>query len=180
MLPKIVFATNNPNKLKEVREQLEGTYDILSLKDINCREELPETTGTIEGNARQKAEYVLKHYETPCFADDTGLEVDALNGEPGVDSAYYAGSHRSADDNMNLVLEKLQNASSRKAHFKTVIALAQTTGTELFEGIAEGSITHEKSGSEGFGYDPIFLPLGHKLTFSEMTMEEKNRDKPSR
>jgi XTP/dITP diphosphohydrolase len=172
---EICFASNNLNKLKEIRPLLEPDFRLLSLSDIRCLEELPETQATIEGNAIQKAEYVLSKYDVACFADDSGLEVYALNNEPGVDSAHYAGSQRSSDDNINLLLKNLQQISDRRARFKTVIALAGFASSTLtFEGLVEGEILTEKRGSKGFGYDPVFQPLGHSKTFAEMDLAEKN------
>lgn len=175
MIPTLVFATSNPNKLKEVKAMLQGQFELKSLKDIGCTEEIPETAPTIEGNAIQKATYVREHYQLDCFAEDTGLEIDALDGEPGVYTARYAGPARDADANMDLVLEKLASLENRSAQFKTVIALIQNGQTHTFEGIVRGTIAHQKSGETGFGYDPIFIPEGYQRTFSEMTAEEKNQ-----
>ena len=170
---KLVFATNNANKLSELRSLLPDGIDILSLDDINCTEELPETNPTLEENALQKAKYVFDNYGFNCFADDTGLEVDALDGEPGVYSARYAGEDCKAEDNMKKVLEKLEGKTNRTSKFRTVIALI-INGTEtLFEGECEGKITKTKSGEEGFGYDPIFTPKGYDITFAEMNKTEK-------
>ncbi|MBT1704244.1 RdgB/HAM1 family non-canonical purine NTP pyrophosphatase [Chryseosolibacter indicus] len=171
---KICFATNNQHKVTEVWQLLKPDFLILSLKDIQCFEELPETKDTLEANALQKAEYVLNNYKTPCFADDSGLEVYALNNEPGVYSARYAGLQRSSDDNMNLLLEKLKNVKDRRARFRSIIALIGLGETQLFEGIIEGEIMYERKGTGGFGYDPIFKPLHSTKTFAEMTLEEKN------
>ena len=174
-MKEIVFATNNENKLKEVQAALRSQIKVRSLKEIGCNEELPETEDTLEGNALQKAKYVAEKYNVDCFADDTGLEVDSLRGEPGVYSARYAGEQKSADDNMDKLLANLSHLEDRKANFRTVIALI-LDGKELtFEGKVKGEITKEKSGSGGFGYDPIFQPEGHSVTFSEMQMEEKNK-----
>ena len=172
---QLVFATNNLNKLKEVQSLVPPHIKLLSLADINCTEEIPETTGTIEGNAQQKAHYIKDNYGYDCFADDTGLEVDALNGEPGVDTAYYAGPQRNADDNMNKLLSALEAKTSRKAQFKTVIALHLNGKLETFTGICRGDITTEKHGNDGFGYDPIFKAEGYDRTFAEISMEEKNK-----
>ncbi|MDY2587788.1 non-canonical purine NTP diphosphatase [Winogradskyella aquimaris] len=172
---QIVFATNNQNKIKEVQALVPKHITLLSLKDIGCHEELPETTGTIAGNAQQKASYVKDHYGYDCFADDTGLEVDALNGAPGVDTAHYAGPQRSAEDNMNKLLAKLENVTSRKAQFKTVIALHLNGALKTFTGICKGEITTEKQGTQGFGYDPIFKAEGYDQTFAEIPLEEKNK-----
>lgn len=172
---QLVFATNNLNKLKEVQKLIPETITLLSLKDIGCNEDIPETQNTIEGNAIQKAEYVKTHYGYDCFADDTGLEVNALNGEPGVFSARYAGPQRDANDNMDKLLHHLENKNDRSAQFKTVIALHLNGKLETFTGICKGSITQTKSGSQGFGYDPIFKAEDYAQTFAEITLEEKNR-----
>ena len=172
---QIVFATNNKNKIKEVQSLVPEHIKLLSLEDIGCNEEIPETTGTIEGNAQQKANYVKDNYGYDCFADDTGLEVEALNGEPGVDTAYYAGPQRNADDNMNKLLSNLKNATSRSAQFKTVIALHLNGVLKTFTGICKGEITTEKQGDKGFGYDPIFKAKGFTKTFAEISLEEKNK-----
>ena len=170
---KLVFATNNPNKLSEIQSLVPKGIEILSLTDINCNEELPETNPTLRENALQKAKYVFDNYGFNCFADDTGLEVDALDGEPGVYSARYAGEDCKAEDNMKKVLEKLKAKTNRTAKFRTVIALI-INGTEtLFEGECKGEITKTKSGVEGFGYDPIFTPKGYDITFAEMNKTEK-------
>ncbi len=171
---QLVFATNNLNKLKEVQALIPSYVKLLSLKDIGCFEEVPETQTTIEGNAKQKAEYIKLHYGFDCFADDTGLEVEALNNEPGVYSARYAGAQRNADDNMNLLLKNLKEKTNRNAQFKTVIALHLNGELKTFTGICKGEITMEESGEKGFGYDPIFMPNGHKQTFSEMELTLKN------
>lgn len=171
---QLVFATNNNNKLQEVQAMLDH-IQLLTLKDINCIEDIPETAPTISGNAIQKAEYILNNYKHDNFADDTGLEIEALNGEPGVYSARYAGEEKSAEANMKLVLEKLTGQKNRKARFITVIALQLNGEQHLFEGICNGTITTEKSGEKGFGYDPIFKPEGYDKTFAEMTMEEKSK-----
>lgn len=171
---KLVFATNNKNKIKEIKHLLNNSLEILSLEDIKCFEDIPETSDTIEGNAIQKAQYVYENYGYNCFADDTGLEIEALNGEPGIYSARYAGEEKNPEMNMNKVLDKLKNVSNRNARFKTVIALIVDGKTTCFEGIVEGEITHTKSGSEGFGYDPIFMPKGYNKTYSEMSLDIKN------
>lgn len=171
---KIVFATNNPNKIFEIQSMLPQDIEIISLESIGCLEDIPETSDTIEGNAIQKANYVLEKYGYDCFADDTGLEVAALNGEPGVFSARYAGEKRNADDNMTKLLSELKNKSNRKAQFKTVICLNLNGSQHLFAGIASGEITLEKTGKGGFGYDPIFQPDGYKRTFAEISLVEKN------
>ncbi len=172
---QLVFATNNHNKLKEVQSLVPKHIKLLSLADILCTEDIPETQPTIEGNAVQKAEYVKANYGYDCFADDTGLEVEALNGEPGVYSARYAGQQRNAEDNMNKLLSELENKHLRKAQFKTVIALHLNGELETFTGICKGEITTKKQGDKGFGYDPIFKPNGYDQTFAEMDLELKNK-----
>jgi XTP/dITP diphosphohydrolase len=173
---RLCFASNNKHKLEEIKNVVGRKFEILSLADIKCNEELPETRNTLEGNSLQKAEYVLQHYNTPCFADDTGLEVEALHGAPGVYSARYAGNHRSNDDNIALLLQNLKNDTNRKAQFRTVITLIGIKAQPVFfEGIIRGEIITEKRGSSGFGYDPVFIPEGHSRTFAEMTLEEKNQ-----
>lgn len=171
---KIVFATHNKNKLKEVAELLPN-IELLSLTDIGCTEDIPETENTLEGNAIIKANYVTQKYGYPCFADDTGLLVDALNGEPGVYSARYAGEHGNAEKNMNLLLEKLKNENNRFAHFKTIICLNLNDDQYLFEGICEGEILTGKQGEKGFGYDPIFKPNNYSISFAEMSLNEKGK-----
>ncbi|WP_417881694.1 non-canonical purine NTP diphosphatase [Xanthomarina gelatinilytica] len=172
---QLVFATNNLNKLKEVQVLIPASIKLLSLKDIGCLEDIPETQNTIEGNAIQKAEYIKLHYGYNCFADDTGLEVPILHGEPGVYSARYAGPQRDADDNMNLLLEKLKDKTNRQAQFKTVIALHLDGELKTFTGICKGNITKEKHGEHGFGYDPIFKAERNTKTFAELSLEEKNQ-----
>lgn len=172
---KICFATNNANKLKEIREILGEGFQIVSLKDIGCEEELPETHETLEENSLEKAEYVYKRYQLPVFADDTGLEVNALNGAPGVYSARYAGAERSADANMNKLLAALSEEASREARFRTIITYLDDTGVYQFEGEVKGQITRELKGEGGFGYDPVFVPNGYTQTFGEMPSEEKNK-----
>lgn len=171
---KIVFATNNKNKIKEIQSMLPSSIEIISLESIGCHEDIPETAGTIEGNAVLKANYVTQKYGYDCFADDTGLEVDALHGEPSVFSARYAGEQKSADDNMDKLLLNLKNKANRNAQFKTVIALNLKGQQHLFTGVARGEITSEKTGSQGFGYDPIFMPEGFRETFAELSLETKN------
>ena len=173
-MKKLVFATNNEHKTQEIRQALEGQYEVLNLQDIGCTEDIPETADTFEGNAALKSQYVVAHFELDCFADDSGLEVEALNNEPGVYSARYSGS-RDSLENINLVLEKLKNQSNRKARFKTVISLVQDGVNHFFEGTVEGTIRTELSGSAGFGYDPVFQPEGYAITFAEMSMAEKNQ-----
>ena len=171
---KLVFATNNLHKLKEVQEMLSNSIELLSLKDIGCFEDIEETEITLEGNAKLKADYITKKYGFDCFADDTGLEVEAIDGKPGVYSARYAGAHGNAEKNMEKLLNELQNKSNRKAKFRTIIALNLTNKQHLFEGICEGEILNEKSGVKGFGYDPIFKPKNASSSFAEMNSEEKN------
>lgn len=170
---KLVFATNNKNKILEVQQMLPSTIEIISLESIGCFEEIPETAATIEENAIMKANYVTKKYGYDCFADDTGLEVEALNGEPGVFSARYAGEQRNSDDNMNKLLDALSNEPNKNAQFKTVIALNLNGKQHLFTGIARGEIALEKTGNQGFGYDPIFRPEGYEITFAQLSLEEK-------
>lgn len=172
---QLVFATNNDNKLKEVQALLPTYIKLLSLKDIGCFEDIPETQETIEGNANQKANYVKDHYGYDCFADDTGLEVEALNGAPGIYSARYAGEQRDANDNMNKLLNKLKSKPNKKAQFKTVIALQINNQLYTFTGICKGEIITTKKGNKGFGYDPIFQPKGYSQTFAELSLEEKNK-----
>lgn len=175
-MKRIVFATNNPNKLRELRELTAGQYDIVGLAEIGCHEDVPETSDTIRGNAIQKARYVADHYGVTCFADDTGLEVDALGGEPGVYSARYAGEAKDSKANMRKLLAALEGVADRKAHFTTWIALAHPgdAEVELFEGDVHGVITDAPSGDHGFGYDPIFRPDGYDRTFAELSADEKN------
>ena len=172
---KLVFATNNQNKTKEVQSLIPSHITLLSLKDIGCFEEVPETQLTIKGNAVQKAEYIKENYGFDCFADDTGLEVETLNGEPGVFSARYAGEQRDANDNMNKLLMELDGKPNRNARFKTVIALHLNNELHTFEGICKGEITSSKKGDSGFGYDPIFIPDGFTQTFAEMELSLKNK-----
>jgi XTP/dITP diphosphohydrolase len=172
---QLVFASNNKNKILEIQSMLPESIKILSLEDIGCIEDIPETADTIEGNAILKANYVTQKYGFDCFADDTGLEVDSLNGEPGVYSARYAGEQRNADDNMNQLLDSLLHKTNRKAQFKTVIALNLNGEQELFTGIVKGEITLEKTGNQGFGYDPIFQPEGFSETFAQLPLEMKNK-----
>ncbi len=172
---ELVFATNNINKLREVQALLPEHIKLLSLKDIACLEDIPENQDTIEGNAIEKAIYIKKNYGYNCFADDTGLEVEALNGEPGVFSARYAGTQKNADDNMALLLENLKDKTNRDAHFKTVIALYVNNKLSTFTGICKGEIITKKSGDKGFGYDPIFKPKNYDITFAEMDLNLKNK-----
>lgn len=169
----ICFATNNLGKLKEIQQFLGNDFALKSLADIGCTEDIPETGTTIEENSKLKAQYVSEKYGIDCFADDTGLEVASLNNEPGVYSARYAGTGV-AEDNMNLLLKNLAPHTSRTARFKTIVTLAVKGQYYSFEGLAEGNIIEQKRGSSGFGYDPIFVPVGYHLTFAELSMEEKN------
>ena len=171
---KIVFATNNPNKLEEIQMLMPKGIEIVSLEDIGCTEDIPETGNTLEANAFQKAHYLKEHYGFDCFADDTGLEVEALNGEPGVYSARYAGEQRNADDNMNKLLNELSDKTNRNAQFKTVIALNLKGKQHLFSEIASGEIIKNKIGTGGFGYDPIFKPTNYDETFAELSLAVKN------
>tara|TARA_B100000768_G_scaffold51244_1_gene49931 strand:- start:768 stop:1355 length:588 start_codon:yes stop_codon:yes gene_type:complete len=170
---KIVFATNNKNKLSEIRDLISDNIEILSLEDINCFDDLPENQLTLEGNALEKANYIFLKYGYNCFADDTGLEIDALNNEPGVFSARYAGPKCLAEDNINKVLSKLKVCSNRKAKFRTVIALIVDGEENLFSGECHGEIIRAQIGDDGFGYDPIFLPQDSELTFAQMDKFEK-------
>ena len=171
---KLVFASNNKNKIQEIQALVPNTIQIVSLEDIGCTEDIPETADTIEGNAILKANYVTEKYGYDCFADDTGLEVSALNGAPGVYSARYAGEQKDANDNMDKLLSELKDESNRKANFKTVIALNLNGKQNLFTGIINGKIIEEKIGTNGFGYDPIFVADGFDKTFAELSMEEKS------
>lgn len=177
---KIVFATNNKNKLAEIREMLEGSgIEIVSLADIGCHDDIPETSDTLEGNALQKARYIHEKYKMSCFADDTGLEVDALGGAPGVYSARYAGGEgHDSEANMAKLLANLEDKADRRARFRTVVALIldeEQGREELFEGIVTGEIIRERRGGEGFGYDPVFRPDGYDHTFAELGHEVKNK-----
>ncbi|MBF9253288.1 non-canonical purine NTP diphosphatase [Pontibacter sp. 172403-2] len=173
-MQQLCFATNNKHKLAEVSRMLEGRYKLLSLQDIGCHEELPEEQDTLEGNSRQKAAYVWHHYKVSCFADDTGLEVEALQGTPGVYSARYAGPQRSDADNINLLLQNLHNQENRKARFRTSITLLLDGQEHQFEGIVNGTIATTWQGNLGFGYDPVFTPEGYNQTFTEMSADAKN------
>lgn len=171
----LVFASNNANKIKEIQNLLPENITIASLESIGCYEEIPETADTIEGNAILKANYVTEKYGYDCFADDSGLEVDALNGAPGVYSARYAGEHKNSNDNMDKLLAALQGNENRKANFKTVIALNLNGQQHLFTGTINGHIIHDKTGTAGFGYDPIFQPEGFSRTFAQFSLEEKGK-----
>ncbi|WP_375241363.1 non-canonical purine NTP diphosphatase [Polaribacter sp.] len=172
---KLVFATNNLNKLKEVQEILSDSIEILSLKDINCFDEVDETELTLEGNAKLKANHITKKYGFNCFADDTGLEVESLDNKPGVFSARYAGEPANSENNMQKLLLELKDKKNRKAQFRTAVCLNLNNKQYIFEGICEGEILKEKQGEKGFGYDPIFKPLGFSESFAEMSSEEKNK-----
>ena len=177
---RIVFATNNEHKLDEIRHILGQGIEVLSLSDIGCHDDIPETAGTLEGNAMQKAQYIWQHYHLSCFADDTGLEVEALGGAPGVLSARYAGGEgHDSEANMAKLLKELGKNTNRNARFRTVVALLLKDGGELkqmlFEGIVNGTITHERRGTEGFGYDPIFQPEGYDSTFAQLGNDVKNK-----
>jgi XTP/dITP diphosphohydrolase len=172
---KLCFATNNTHKINEVKSLLQGKIALMSLKEIGCFEELAETSGTIRGNSGQKAEYVFNNYRVDCFADDSGLEVEALKGAPGVDSAIYAGLQRSHEDNIRLLLKNIGGMPNRKARFVTVITLYLDGKVQQFEGEVKGEILLEKRGTGGFGYDPIFKPDGFSTTLAEMSVEEKNK-----
>ena len=176
----LIMATNNEHKLREIRQILGDKYEVKGLKEIGCLEDIPETSDTLEGNALQKARYVYEHYGLNCFADDTGLEVEALGGAPGIYTARYGsmngyGDSHDSDANIACLLDRLQGATTRKARFRTVIALLQGGKEHLFEGIVEGEIATERRGQDGFGYDPIFAPVETGITFAEMGPTEKNR-----
>ncbi|MEQ9101282.1 MAG: RdgB/HAM1 family non-canonical purine NTP pyrophosphatase [Imperialibacter sp.] len=173
-MKEICIASNNAHKLKEIKEILGESYQLLSLSDIGCTDDIPETQPTIEGNSLQKAQYIWDHYKINCLADDTGLLVDSLDGEPGVISARYAGDHRSGEDNIALLLSKLDGNPQRNAHFKTVMTFIDAGSIYQFEGKVFGEITAQVTGAGGFGYDPVFLPEGKTLTFAEMGSKEKN------
>lgn len=172
---KLVFATNNNNKIKEIKALLPTHFELLSLEDIGCLEEISETENSLKGNAKLKADYITKNYGYNCFADDTGLEVESLNGEPGVYSARYSGKNASSESNIKKLLFNLKNTSNRKAYFTTVIALNLDGKQYLFEGICKGEILNNKQGVEGFGYDPIFQPKGYSKSFAEMNVDEKGK-----
>lgn len=174
MKKKLVVATNNAHKLEEIAAILGDEMELFSLKDINCHAEIPETADTLEGNARQKAMYIYENYGMDCFADDTGLEVDALNGAPGVFSARYAGDGHDSEANMQKLLKELKGKENRKAQFRTAICLIMEGKEYLFEGIVKGEIIEEKRGGAGFGYDPIFVPEGYEQTFAELGNDIKN------
>lgn len=173
-MEKLVFATNNAHKLSELRQIIGDRFELLSLGDIGCHDDIPETADTLEGNAMLKARWVKDRYGYDCFADDTGLEVDALGGQPGVYSARFAGPGHDSKANMNKLLSMLDGEENRDARFRTVIALIKDSETHLFEGIVDGEITKSPSGTDGFGYDPVFRPEGWEMTFAEATPDEKN------
>lgn len=171
----LCIASNNPHKIEEIKDIIDPTFNLVNLDQIGCKEELPETRSTIEGNSLQKAEYVFQHYHVACFADDSGLEVSALNGAPGVFSARYAGDHKNSDDNINLLLKNLGDKANRKARFRTVITLiGLDEEPAFFEGIVNGLIINSRRGTSGFGYDPIFVPEGYDRTYAEMSLQEKS------
>jgi XTP/dITP diphosphohydrolase len=172
---KLVFATNNQNKLKEVQEMFMNSIKILSLKDIKCFDEIEETETTLEGNAKLKADHITKNFGYNCFADDTGLEVESLNGKPGVYSARFAGEPRNSENNMKKLLSELENKTNRNAQFRTSICLNIDTKQFIFEGICKGEILTKKQGEKGFGYDPIFKPNKYDTSFAEMSSKEKNK-----
>ena len=172
---KLCMATNNAHKIEEIKPLVPGTVGLVSLDEVGCREELPETGDTLEANSRQKAQYVWEHYGVSCFADDTGLEVEALRGEPGVYSARYAGPQRDARANMELLLRKLEGEENRRAQFRTCITLILDGEAYQFEGVVRGAILGAARGAGGFGYDPLFVPDGYAQTFAEMDLAEKNR-----
>ena len=175
-MKKLVFATNNAHKLEEIRAILGNKVEILSLNDINCHADIPETADTLQGNAALKAQYIYENYGLDCFADDTGLEVDALNGAPGIYSARYAGGEgHDSEANMKKLLSEMQDKDNRKARFRTVICLIEGGEEHFFEGIVNGSIIRERKGGAGFGYDPVFMPDGYSETFAEMGNDEKNK-----
>ncbi len=171
---KLVFATSNSNKVKEVQAILGDNFEIVSLKDLGCFEEIPETQDTVKGNALQKAWYVVEKYNISCFAEDTGFEVDALGGEPGIYAARYAGEEKNAEANMALVLKKMKGVEERTAKFRTVIALVLDKEEYTFEGILKGTISTQKMGTNGFGYDPLFIPDGYSQSFGQIDVNVKN------
>lgn len=172
---KLVFATNNEHKINEIREMLSDKFILESLDQIGCNDDIPETSDTIEGNASQKANYIYLKYGLNCFADDTGLEVEALDMAPGIYSARYAGPQRNSEDNIDKLLSELDKIKNRKARFRTVISLIIDGKETLFEGIVNGNIIEERKGKKGFGYDPVFQPEGYNLSFAEMDLKEKNK-----
>lgn len=173
--PVLVFATHNANKAREVQHMLGEAYQVKTLADIGCHDEIPETAHTLEGNARIKAMHVVEHYGLDCFADDTGLEVEALEGRPGVRTARFAGEQADSNQNMTKLLAELKSESNRKAQFRTSICLVRSGKEVLLEGVCKGTIAETRSGAEGFGYDPVFVPEGESRTFAEMSADEKNQ-----
>ncbi len=174
-MSELIFVTSNPHKVEEVKKIIANQYVLKGLKDLNFSEEIPETSNTIPGNAVQKATFIHDRFRQNCFAEDTGLEVDFLNGAPGVDTAMYAGPQRNANENMELLLHNLKNSDRREAQFRTVIALYLENQLHCFEGIVKGKIAKKKTGNGGFGYDPIFIPNGYNLSFAELDSEIKNK-----
>jgi XTP/dITP diphosphohydrolase len=174
-MTKIVFATNNSHKLAEIRAMLPQGIDVLSLADINCHVDIPETADTLEGNALQKAQFIYENYGYDCFADDTGLEVDALDGAPGVHTARYAGEQHDTEANTDKLLSELKEKNSRRARFRTIIALIEKGEVHLFEGVVDGEIATERRGTDGFGYDPVFIPEDTGKTFAELGVSVKNK-----
>lgn len=174
MNKEILFASGNEHKIKEIQAVLGSSYTIKGLKDIGFMDDIPETSPTLEGNARQKSMFLYDRLECDCFSDDTGLEVEVLSGAPGVLSARYAGEGKNSEDNITLLLKNMEGETNRKARFRTVVSLILAGKEYQFEGIVNGIIRTERSGSEGFGYDPVFEPEGHNVTFAEMPLEEKN------
>ena len=172
---KLIFASHNENKVAEIQSLLGEDFSLLSLKELSFNQDIPETSETLEGNSIIKADAVFEQFKMPCFADDTGLEVDSLGGGPGVSSARYGGEDKNADKNMDLLLKKLHGISSRKARFRTVITYRTQNQMHQFEGVVEGNIINEKKGVHGFGYDPIFIPIGSQKTFAQMSTKEKNQ-----
>lgn len=174
-MKQLVFATNNAHKVDEVRDKLHGLFEIKTLSEIGCVEDIPETANTLQGNAAQKSHYLYERYHCDCFADDTGLEVEALNGAPGVYSARYAGPSKDSEANIDKLLSELDGKENRRARFRTVISLILDGEEYFFEGIVNGTILTERHGSNGFGYDPVFQPDGYTHSFAELSMEEKNK-----
>ena len=173
-MKQLVFATNNRHKLEEVASKITGQIELLSLDDIGCSDDIEETGVTFNENASIKSNFIYRKYKLNCFGDDSGLEIDALNGEPGIYSARYAGTHGDHDANIDKVLDKMQDKTDRRARFRTVISLIWEASEYFFEGTIEGTIRTERSGTKGFGYDPVFAPEGYDITFAEMSMDEKN------
>lgn len=174
-MKEIIIATNNKHKVEEIQREVKDKIRIISLKDLGFHQDIPETGSTLKENARQKARFIFEKYRKDCFADDTGLEVEALNGRPGVYSARYAGERCSFDDNIDLLLKEMEGKTNRKACFKTVICLIENGEEKYFEGVCKGNITTERYGNKGFGYDPVFIPEGYGESFAEMSGEEKNK-----